>query len=259
MIKKEDILADLHTHTTFSEHAFSTIKENIDELKKLGHYEFIAVTDHYFGGNSDIEDKNIKARMCYCKGRFNREDNGISVINGGEFNFRHYPNTLDELSGVDWRLIGVHSWFLDIPNTTLDELKDEIMLAFSMPFFKNGALAHIERDLHKLNGGKYGTDIGPEIAIFLEDIVHFCKDFDIYMEVNESTLFMNDGGSVDRLKYWLSIAKRNGNKLCLGTDAHVCYEVGKFDGVLQLLNDMDYPKELILNCDRDKLVELKNR
>ena len=54
------------------------------------------------------------------------------------------------------------------------------------------------------------------------------------------------------------IAKENKNMISLGTDAHSCYEVGRFDNVLCLLNEIDYPKDLIINCDNDKLLKLKN-
>ncbi len=35
MIKKEDIYADLHTHSIFSKHGYSTIKENIKHNKNI--------------------------------------------------------------------------------------------------------------------------------------------------------------------------------------------------------------------------------
>ena len=39
------IIADTHTHTLMSTHAYSTIIENIAEAKKKG-LKFIAITDH---------------------------------------------------------------------------------------------------------------------------------------------------------------------------------------------------------------------
>ena len=39
------ILVDLHTHTIASGHAFSTLKENIDEAKKKG-LRILGTSDH---------------------------------------------------------------------------------------------------------------------------------------------------------------------------------------------------------------------
>lgn len=72
-------------------------------------------------------------------------------------------------------------------------------------------------------------------------------------EVNEASLLRNEGGSVDRVRYWLEFAKKNNCKICLGTDAHFCEAVGKFDKTIEMLNEVDYPKQLILNCNREDL------
>ena len=133
-----------------------------------------------------------------------------------------------------------------------------IMFSLTLPNFRFSALAHIEREIHKVNNGKYGAELTEEVKKFLNNIVYFCKENNIYMEVNESSIVYNEGGAVDRLVYWLKKAKGNKNIISLGTDAHSCYEVGRFDNVLQLLNEIEYPKELIVNCDKDMLMNLKN-
>ena len=57
MIKREDIYADLHTHSIFSKHAYSTIKENI-EIAKERKLKYIAITDHFYGNGDELEKKN---------------------------------------------------------------------------------------------------------------------------------------------------------------------------------------------------------
>ena len=47
-----------------------------------------------------------------------------------------------------------------------------------------------------------------------------------------------------------------GNKIYLGTDAHYCEEVGDFENTIKLLNKVNYPKELILNCNKNLLAQL---
>ena len=75
--------------------------------------------------------------------------------------------------------------------------------------------------------------------------------------MNESSLVSNEGNASDRLKYWVKFAKENGNKISLGSDAHYCDRVGDFTNVIKVLNEIDYPKELILNCNENMIKELK--
>ena len=56
MIVEKDILADMHTHTLFSKHAYSTVKENIEVAKKRG-LKYLAITDHYFCNGDNLANK----------------------------------------------------------------------------------------------------------------------------------------------------------------------------------------------------------
>ena len=51
-------------------------------------------------------------------------------------------------------------------------------------------------------------------------------------------------------------AKEKELMIYMGSDAHYYLEIGKFDRSIALLNEIDYPKELILNCRADKLSEM---
>ena len=126
----------------------------------------------------------------------------------------------------------------------------------SLPFIKMNCLAHIEREIHKIDNGKVDVLLSKEVCNFYDTLIDFCKQNNIYMEVNESSLVLPEGGSIERMLYWVRKARDNGNMISLGTDAHSCYEVGKFDNVAILLNELNYPKDLILNCDDGKLQDL---
>ena len=54
-----------------------------------------------------------------------------------------------------------------------------------------------------------------------------------------------------------AVNQSNGNKISLGSDAHYCDRVGNFKNVRKILNEVDYPKELILNCNENMIKELK--
>lgn len=258
MIKNEDIIADMHTHTTFSGHAYSSIKENIEIAKKRGR-KYLAITDHFYGDGTEIAKKNEVCRIQYMEERINKLEKDITIIGSAEFNINQEIQYWDKLKKMKWRPIGFHSWFIDIPNTTLDDLYNKFIDSID----KHNCFVHIERELHKVEQGKYKESyydknlLPSDIKYWLEAICIEAKKRDIFLEVNESSIITNDGNSAKRLKYWLKFAKQNGNKISLGSDAHYYLEVGKFTNVLKYLNEVDYPKDLILNCNEEMLKNLK--
>lgn len=249
-IRKKDIIADMHTHTIYSKHALSTLKENLD-YAILNGMNYIACTDHYYGSKmSDIDQKNEIARAR----SVNRVNpyHGVNVINSMEFNLSANQdyNALTAFTYLKYIPFGLHDWFCDVNSITLQELF-ELFVRANETCYCN-AFVHIERELNAINNGKYGSKISDDICKFFKDIVDYAKSRDILLELNESSLkYTRYTGNYDRAKCWLQIARDNGNKICLGSDAHFCEEVGVFPNAIALLNEVQYPRELILNCNED--------
>lgn len=247
-ITSNDIYADLHTHSLFSKHAYSSVKENIEEAKRQK-LKYIAITDHYFGNGDDLEKKNEVNRIKYLSERVNTFEDGITVIGTAEFNLNQDVYTFEKLESLIWKPIGFHNWFLDTESVTLDSFLNLFIEAHKKGY---NAFVHIERELHKINHGNYTFD---ELMSVLYKVVDYAKENDIWLEVNESSIVTNECGGVERLNSWLKYAKENKNKIYLGTDAHYCLEVGRFENTIKLLNDLEYPRDLILNCNLDMLEE----
>lgn len=260
MITQNDILADLHVHTIASLHAYSTIWENIQIAKERG-LEYIAITDHYFNLGDAITTKNEVGRIAYLEKTTNIGNLPVKVIGGAEFNLnqvipkgKDYHNKLMKLK---WKPIGLHTWFVNVENTTLNQLYCLFEIA-AMNLDNFTTFAHIERELQDIDNKRHGSILDDEIKEFLEKVVLIAKKYDIILEVNEASLIRNEGGGKERVRYWLNFAKENKCKISLGTDAHFCMAVGDFTNTIELLNELDYPKELILNCNRDWLETMFN-
>lgn len=247
-IKQQDIIADLHTHTTFSLHAYSSIKENIEYAKKAG-LKYIAITDHFYNDGTILDKKNETNRIKYLEERVDTLESGITVIGGAEFNLNQPIEYWDKLKTIRWRPIGLHNWFIETNDITLDDLYQLFMKSID----KHNAFVHIEREIHKINNKKHKENLDAEVKIFFQKMINLAKENDILLEVNESSLITNECGGAERLKYWLTLAKENGNLIYLGTDAHYCEEVGKFDNAIKLLNSIKFPKERIINCNEELL------
>ena len=248
MLKNSDIVADLHTHTVFSKHAYSTLKENIDcaHTNKLS---CLAVTDHYYQPDDFFERKNEVVRMAYVSKAASSAN--FSVISGGEFNLGQPLATDIEVDkiykNVKWRLAGLHTWFVDIPN---QDIRDIPVLFEQMikdgSFVTPTAFAHIEREIYKC----LGADDANKIRDTLFDIVDLAVSNNIFLEINESSIISNEHGGVDRMKCWLQRAKEKNAMLCMGTDAHFCEAVGVFNNSIKLINSIGISSQRILNVDK---------
>lgn len=250
MIVKKDIIADLHIHTISSLHGYSTLKECIDaaELKDMC---YIAITDHYYNDGTFLDRKNEVNRIVHLEKEAGSTLKNVKVIGGAEFNISQDIPEWNKLQKLKWKLIGVHGWFLDREETTLEELYHY----FEEASDKFTAFAHIERELHKIDHCRFGNKLTNEIKEYLERIVLLAKKTDTILELNESSLITNEEGAYERILFWLKIAKDNGNIISLGTDSHYCEDIGKFNSSIEILNLTDFPQERILNCNEDLLLQ----
>ena len=252
MIKQEDIIADLHTHTIFSQHAYSTLQENISAAQKMN-LKYLAITDHIYNDGTKIQIKNEATRCKYLEKEVNSnfEENGLYVISGAEFNIAQeldYPNKLLKLR---WRPIGLHGFHLDIKTLSLGNLY--IYFDKASENQTHNAFAHIERELHKVDHCRHGERVDDDIKSFFRAIVRLAKEREIFLELNESSLRNDNDGNADKIKYWLPLAKEHECRIYLASDAHYSSRIGKFPLSIALLNEIDYPKDLILNCNEDQI------
>ena len=251
MVTQSDIIADLHTHTIFSKHAYSTIQENIAAAQKMN-LKYLAITDHIYNDGTLLDIKNEGTRCRHLEKEVNshREEGQPYVISGGEFNIAQKLDHWDKFKRLKWRPIGLHGFKLDIKQLSLNDLYQEFKKAAE----KHNAFAHIERELQKVEHYRHRDKLDDEIKSFFEAIVDLAVDKNIFLEVNESSLRNDDDGNVNKIKYWISLAREKDCKIYLASDAHYSSRVGKFPLSIELLNDIDYPKELILNCNEENLV-----
>ena len=254
-LRQSDIIADMHTHTIYSKHAFSTLKENLDAAIMNG-MKYIACTDHCYANTlTTIGEKNELARLSL----INRVNpyHGTTVISSMEFNLtKGYCASIRHVcmrEVIKYKPFGLHSWFYNIPNMEVDDLMK--LFAYATKTYRCNAFAHIEREIDKMSHGKYKhmEGVPDEVKTVLRKIVEYAKAHDILLEVNESSIKDDGCGNYDRMRYWLSLAKDNGNRIVLGSDAHFCEEVGVFTNSIALLNELQYPRELIINCNEDEI------
>ena len=72
------------------------------------------------------------------------------------------------------------------------------------------------------------------------------KKYGKIIEINNSSVSVRKT-SVERMKMIMGLLKDIGNEISLGSDAHFAFNVGNFDVVLPLLEEIDFPADRIYN------------
>lgn len=234
----------MHVHTIFSKHAYSTIKEIVDSAFSVG-IDYIGITDHYFNDGTELEKKNEMNRIMHCADFCN---DFPFIISSAEFNLSQEVYHVGKVRSLLWRPIGLHNWFLEYPLDCYNYV--DVIEMFRRNTIYANAFVHIERDIGSLHrcGNSQLPITDKEIKEYLEQMVVLAKEKDVFLELNEGSFSKKI--NEDRIRYWLGLAKENGNKICLGTDSHYCKTVGRFDRSIMLLNDLEFPMNRILNCDK---------
>ncbi len=225
------ILTDLHTHTLASTHAYSTLKENIEAAKALG-MEAIAVTDHA----PSMEDAPHIWHFDNLKSIPNVID-GIRILKGVETN-------ITDLNGT-----------LDMENKSLRNL-DIVVASIHIPCYKDyGAADNTSAYLGAL-ANPYVDIIGhsgySDILYDYETVLKTAKENHQLIEINNAT-FNVRARSVPNCKKIAQLCKKMGVGICVNSDAHNCYVLGRYDKAAAMLEEIDFPEELVINTSYEKL------
>lgn len=231
------IEADLHTHTLASDHAYSTIMELVAEAARKG-LKGIAVTDH----GPALPDAPCMMHFGNLKS-IPRMMNGVLTLRGVEANLIDYEGNLDIpqniLSALDWVIVSIHTDC--IKAATVEEHTRGWMKVMSNPWV----------DVIGHSGlGDYMYDYEPVI-------IEAGKSNKI-IEINNLS-FSARPGSVKNCPVIARLCKQYRVPVVVSSDAHVAAQVGEFDTALQMLKEIDFPEELILNSSIDRLVNYINQ
>ncbi|MBU3129756.1 phosphatase [Clostridium tagluense] len=228
-------VADLHTHTIVSGHAYSTLMENAKYANEIG-LEILGVTDHgpNMPGSPDL----------WYFGNFKvlpRELYGVKMLYGCEANIIDYEGNLDlplDLQkGLDIMIVSMHE-----------------------PLMEGGKSADLNtaailKAMDNTNVNILGHLGNPKFPIHEEEIVKKAKEKNILIELNNSSFITSRIGSDKNCTKIAKLCIEFGGKIIVNSDAHFCFSIGNFSSVEKLLKDIDMPEELIVNTNRSMLIE----
>lgn len=234
------IIADTHCHTIASTHAYSTLMENIKVAKQKGLYA-IATTDHgptMPGAPGKWFFRNLRTIPRYV--------DSVMVIRGVEANVINSNGDLDldlefEHSTLDWVVASVHPpTYVDKSHTIDDMTKAYLNLA------KNPIVNVI---------GHSGSE---EFKYDYEKVIPEFKKNGKLVEINNHT-FIGRKSSVENCKTIAKICKKYSAPIIINSDAHFCEFVGNYENAANLLKEIDFPEELIVNTNIERFKKYLNK
>lgn len=225
------IIADLHTHTVASTHAFSTAAEIFTEAAAAG-LKAVALTDH----GPALPDA---AHEWHFLSMGNLPDvlHGVTLLRGAEVNV------------LDW------GGRLDLPARILSQL-DFVIASMHHPCLKPGLteqhtaawLAAADNPLVDCIGHPGQSDYPFDV----EAVVTRCRETDTLIEINNHSPAARPG-SVDNCRDIARCCMRLGAMVAVNTDAHWAGQVGRVPDALAMLADIGFPESLVCNADSGRL------
>ena len=238
---------DVHTHTLYSKHAYSTVLEDIHYAAEAG-LELLGITDHFSrltGTTYDLRDYQYFINMHM----WPRELEGVKVLHGCEADIidsrgHLFGYNIDVNEGItgypykdpvtlqnkvfedcDYVIASVHNPFL-FDNLSVEEATEMYISALNNPkvlFLGHSGRAGIKYDLDKVIA--HAASIGKMI------------------EINEHSF--NYGSSALVCKDIARKCKELGCQVVVNTDAHIATATGHTPLALSMLEEINFPQELI--------------
>lgn len=226
------LIADLHTHTIASTHAYATVTEMANEAAELGLFA-LAITDHARtmpGAPGPFYFESLGLIPKYLK--------GVRILKGIEANICDYEGNLDVedslQNNLDWVVASMHTITLKGAATVEKCTNAYIKLAENPNV---NVIAHSGSEYFKYD---------------YEKVIPVLAKNGKLIEINDSAFRYNKdnkGNCVEIAK----ICKKYSARICVDTDAHFTDTLGRAYKTLEMLKDIDFPEKLIVNTSVENL------
>lgn len=228
-VSKMKIIAELHAHSgDYCWHAKDNIDIQVQRAKEMG-LKYYASTNH-----APILDYGTPT--VFYTDNLNRKYDGIKFLAGMEADLRDLHGGLDvaqaDLLRLDFVLTSMHNCCIrpDYPDYTHALIKVVENPAID-------CLGHIARD--------------PDYTYDLDAVLKAVKANGKLVEFNNASIEYDDSG--ERCGHVMDRCAELGIECIVTSDAHSAEQVGNYKMALEMLKEKNFPEELIVNADEQKL------
>lgn len=228
-------LIDLHTHTVASGHAYSTLQEMVSAAKEK-ELKVLGITEHgprMYGSCTEIYFQNLAI--------IPRKYGDLRLMMGAEMNIMDERGSVDLTDGLisllDVRIAGIHSRCFNYGS-------EDVATKAICKTMERGDIDIISHPVDR----RHHPDV--------KTLVEVSKATGTLLELNNSSLRPERGKPYARANFKELIeecAKEN-VQIIIGSDAHISYDVAGHSYAYSLVEEVGFPKELILNLRPDDFI-----
>ncbi len=217
-------LVDLHTHTVASAHAYSTIGEYAAFAREVG-IQMFATTDH----GPSLPDAPHEWHF-----------NNLKVV----------PRFIDDvavLRGIEANITALGG--LDLEESSLRRL-DIVLAGFHPVLPPSDKAAHTELALSVIKSGLVDIFTHPgwqKYPIDEEAVLECARENNVAIEINSSSSVNSRLGSHENCVRIAALAKKIGNTIALGSDAHIAYFLGNFEESEKVIRESGLGFDKVIN------------
>lgn len=225
---------DVHTHTIASGHAYGTITEMAKAASEKG-LKILGITEHTRGIPGTCDDIYFSNMRVVPRHMF-----GIELMLGAEINIIDYDGTLDlkerYMKHLDIRIAGIHSMCYQFGS--MKENTRAVVNAIKNPYID--IISHPDDGNCPLN---------------YEEVVKASKEYHTLLEVNNNAQRMKRKNVRENTITYLNLCKEYRVPVLVSSDAHYMTDIANMDHVSPILEQVDFPEELIINYSAEKFRE----
>jgi putative hydrolase len=225
-------LIDVHTHSVLSTHAYSTIWENVKIAKEKG-LKYCGISDHapaITGGQHIFAISNLRIIPEFIE--------GVRVLKGVELNILdtngNYDVPLNLIKRLDYTIASFHVPV--VKKMTIDETTSAYLNLCNDEYVT--VLGHIDDERYKCD---------------YEKVIKRCSETNTLIEINDSSLRTTTSrvNGINNVEEILIIAKKYKLPVIINSDSHICFDVGRIEEAMELIEKVDYPRNLLINFNED--------
>lgn len=229
---------DLHMHTVASTHAYSTLRDYVQQAQQCG-VSLLAITDH----GPDMADAPhywhfINMRV------WPRVVEGVGILRGIEANIKNIDGEID-CSGP------------------MSEVVDIVVAGFHEPVFApHDKATHTAAMIAAMASGHVhiiSHPGNPKYQVDISAIAAAAAKYEVALELNNSSFTHSRPGSEPFCREIAAAVRDAGGWIALGSDSHTAFTLGNFEHCMRILQEVDFPEARILNVTPRRLLDFLER
>ena len=234
----QPVKLDVHTHTIASGHAFSTMDEMIRAAAEKN-LNILGIAEH--GPRMEGACQDI---YFTCYHFVPRIQYGIRVLLGCEMNILDDRGSLDldqrHIDALDLRIAGIHA-------NKLGEFKARNDINYNTAAYLS-CIKNPDIDIIS-----HPDAVPADYAA----IIKASKEYHTLLEINNNSLILERirPGARDHIIEILKLARKTNTEIIVSSDAHHISGVARIDRIAEIMDDMDFPEELVINYRPDDFMK----